>query len=330
MAGDLPFEEVLVVHGDFGAAATEGALVESPAPSGRVVQRFGERVEIRLGAGDGTGAVLPDIPDSVLESLSETERFGVEALQLRASPEFVDAKANRPREGEVWDMSDCRPADVAELRREALGADAGAPAPTSSWLTGSVALGVVIVNGPTAATQFTAAERTKIVAEVQAGAGWLAGFNRWAGVSFSYDVRNVSIATQPERRGHRQREPLPRPRGRRAGLPGQLERRQRLRQSGCAPTGTRTGRYCVFFVKGYPVDHFAYASIGGPRIVMEYANDGWGPDNIDRVFAHESGHIFGGPDEYASSGCNCGGSWGRFGEPTPTARTAPARPASAA
>jgi len=73
--------------------------------------------------------------------------------------------------------------------------------------------------------------------------------------------------------------------------------------------------YCVFFVKGYPVDHFAYASIGGPRIIMDYANDGWGPDNIDRVFAHESGHIFQAPDEYASSGCNCGGSWGRFGEP---------------
>jgi FG-GAP-like repeat len=31
------------------------------------------------------------------------------------------------------------------------------------------------------------------------------------------------------------------------------------------------------------------------------------------VFAHETGHIFGCPDEYASSNCNCGGTWGRFG-----------------
>jgi hypothetical protein len=48
---------------------------------------------------------------------------------------------------------------------------------------------------------------------------------------------------------------------------------------------------------------------------MHYDNDGWGPDNIDRVFAHESGHVFGAPDEYAASACNCGGSHGFFGQP---------------
>ena len=48
---------------------------------------------------------------------------------------------------------------------------------------------------------------------------------------------------------------------------------------------------------------------------MHFDNDGWGPDQIDRVFAHETGHIFNAPDEYAQSGCNCGGAWGHFGEP---------------
>ena len=34
--------------------------------------------------------------------------------------------------------------------------------------------------------------------------------------------------------------------------------------------------YIGFFTK-YPLGHFGYASIGGPRIVMDYHNDGWGP-----------------------------------------------------
>jgi hypothetical protein len=68
----------------------------------------------------------------------------------------------------------------------------------------------------------------------------------------------------------------------------------------------------VAFVTKYPTPYFAYAAIGGPRIVLTYDNDGWGPNNLDRVFAHESSHIFGAVDEYAASGCDCGGQHGRF------------------
>lgn len=324
MAGDLPFEEVLVIH-DAGAPSAEpraAELVRAGEPTTPVLQRFGDRVEIHLGADEGTGARIPEVPEAVLESLSETERFGVEALQLRASPEFATAKADRPYDGERWDMPGCVEAPDAGLalieRREALSpgaleALAGAPG-TSDYLMGSIALGVVIVNGPTAATQFSAAEQTKVVAEVQAGAGWLAGFNRWAGVSFNYDIRVVNIATQPDAAASdnesRFRNPAVAELGFQANWNGVIDYVNWLR------TNRRTNwAYCVFFVKGYPLNHFAYASIGGPRIIMDYANDGWGPDNIDRVFAHETGHIFRAPDEYASSGCDCDGSWGRFGEP---------------
>jgi hypothetical protein len=75
--------------------------------------------------------------------------------------------------------------------------------------------------------------------------------------------------------------------------------------------GTRWG-YAAFFTK-YPTNHFAYA--GKPRLVMQYANDGWGPDNIDRVFTHETGHIFGCPDEYSASGCRCDAKAGFLREP---------------
>ena len=281
-----------------------------------VLHRYGDRVEIQLGTAEA-GARIPDVAPSVLKSLSTTERLGVEALRLRASTKYVNAKAKRPRDGEVWDLPGCAGAPVPLVIDQPLGLlgapAAEAPAPgTSDYLVGSVAVGVVIVSGPTTATKFTDAERVKVVAEVQAGLGWLGGFNRWAGVSFTYDIRPVSIATQPNATAgddeSRFRDPAMGQLGYQQNWNGVLDYVNWLRSN------YRTNwSYCVFFVKGYPLWHFAYA--GRPRVVMDYANDGWGPDNIDRVFAHETGHIFGCPDEYASSGCTCGGAFGRFGEP---------------
>jgi hypothetical protein len=45
-------------------------------------------------------------------------------------------------------------------------------------------------------------------------------------------------------------------------------------------------------------DAFAYAWLGGPFLVMTYDNNGWGINNMDRVAAHEIGHIFYATDEY--------------------------------
>lgn len=63
--------------------------------------------------------------------------------------------------------------------------------------------------------------------------------------------------------------------------------------------------YVAFFTK-HPTTWFAYAR-DGTRVVMRY-----GSDDFDRIFAHETGHIFGAPDEYANSGCKCGKAAGRF------------------
>ena len=328
MAGDLPFEEILVINGPTDDGATrEVGPPQAPAPpvseygDAPVLQRYGDRVEIRLGSTDGGGAVVPDISPEVLATLTETELLGVEALRLRASDAYVAAKQNRPRDGERWDMPGCdgAPRPLLQIGRSPDGPAPETPARTvvagaSTQLTGSVAVGIVIVSGPTEATRFTEAERTQIVAEVQAGLGWLAGVNPWAGVSFNYDIRPVTINVQPDATAtdneSRWRDPAM----------GQVGFNQNFQGVRDYVTWLRNDRrtnwaYCGFFVKGYPLDHFGYASIGGPRIVMDYANDGWGPDNIDRVFAHETGHIFQCPDEYASSGCDCGGSWGKFDVP---------------
>lgn len=63
------------------------------------------------------------------------------------------------------------------------------------FLAGSVAVAIVIVNGPTAASRFTTAESTKVAAEVQAGLTWLGNQNPAAGVSWHYEIQNISITT---------------------------------------------------------------------------------------------------------------------------------------
>ncbi|WNM62496.1 hemopexin repeat-containing protein [Candidatus Nitrospira neomarina] len=58
----------------------------------------------------------------------------------------------------------------------------------------------------------------------------------------------------------------------------------------------------------HPITWFAYA--GTPRTTMRYAPKS--NNSFNRVFSHETGHIFGAPDEYANSGCICGALKGRF------------------
>jgi hypothetical protein len=245
------------------------------------------------------------------------ERLGLAAFHLRESREFRTAKRNRPRAGELWDMLDCTTVVPPPPGAQALMA---AAAPTSAYLEGTVAVGVIIVEGPTADLKFSDAERTKVVAEVQNGLTFYATANPVAGISFAYDIQVVNVATPADPNAADLealwRDPAMGALGFSADWAGVTAYVEDIRNR----FGTRW-TYCGFFTK-YPLGWFAYASIGGPRLVMQYANDGWGPDNIDRVFAHETGHIFGCPDEYASSNCNCGGNWGRSASPTGTARTA--------
>jgi len=73
-----------------------------------------------------------------------------------------------------------------------------------------------------------------------------------------------------------------------------------LRQS----LGTEWG--IVAFITKYPVGWPAYANT--PKIVMAWKDS----DSFDRIFAHETGHMFGAPDEYTSSNCSCDSTHGRF------------------
>jgi len=307
MAGDLNIRELAVLDSTMPS-------LRSAAPTqqqGRTLHRYG-RIHV-LAAPDQPQA-LSQLRAFELRSppqgMSEVERLGLAALQLRETSQYQTQKANRPRASQPWDMHDCTKV-VPTPRAGARRVGARAAGATSSYLEGTVAVGIVIVQGPTAALRFSEQELTKVVAEVQNGLGFLASENPMAGISFSYDIQNVNLAVQPDPSASDLeglwRDPAMATLGYGGDWDGVLAYVEDLRER----FGTRW-TYRAFFTK-YPLGHFAYASIGGPRLVMDYNNDGWGPDNIDRVFAHETGHIFGAPDEYASSGCNCGGGWGRFG-----------------
>jgi len=324
MAGDIPIREHAVILGAARSPLARG--LDQPGPEHHVVHQYGARVVVidtptdEQAAAARAMAVEPSA--EVLQALTAIEQLGYAAYELRESSQYRAEKAARPRDGQSWDTSpemqhSCTAPDASRAAESLARGLAIAPAeaPTSQRLTGSVAVGIIIVEGPNANLKFSPDERTKVVAEVQNGLSWLATQNP-EGLVFKYDIRTVSLSVQPgagtlsfEQKEALWRDPAMRQLGYGTGMAGVSTYVEKIRQS-LATNWT----YCAFFTK-YPVGHFAYASIGGPRLVMHYDNDGWGPDNIDRVFAHESGHIFGAPDEYASSGCNCGGSWGIYAKP---------------
>ncbi len=322
MAGDLDIHEAAFVL----RPATEGRAADAfsrvEETEGRVLHRYGPRVMIGEVPAGRVLEETANLARLAADDLDAAGALGLAAFALRQSPEFAAAKANRPFDGADWDREGAEPPDLPPGMAHDLGADAAAgtvesaaaPAgPTSAQLVGSVAVGLVIVSGPTAALRFSAAEVTKIAAEVQNGLSWLGSRSTGGKVVFTYDIRQVSISTPPNPAS--------------PDLEG-LWRNPAMAQLGFAANFTGVAAYveslrtrfqtrwtfCAFFVK-YPAIHYGYASIGGPRIVLQAPYDGWGPDNLDRVFAHETGHIFSAPDEYASTGCTCGGNWGVYGQP---------------
>ena len=325
----------LLVLAEGDGPATHRAIGTIEGRGAQVLHRYGDRVLI-CAAGKASADALDAIPsvkgvhgapiNRLPKGASPAEELGISAWNLRRSAGFAEAKADRPRDGQPWDhtgtvpdapdgpgMTHVTETEVVE-QRGIFGSD------LSPYLIGSVAVGLIIVDGPTADLKFSEAERTKVVAEVQEGLGWLAAQEPRASVSFSYDIRSVAVDSVPnpsltgyERLEAHWRDPALASLGYSASVLGVRQHAERIRRD----LGTRWA-YVALFTK-YPVNHFAYAL--KPKIVMHYGNDGWGPDNIDRVFTHETGHIFGAPDEYASSNCSCTAKFGWFREPNGNCQT---------
>ena len=182
--------------------------------------------------------------------------------------------------------------------------------PTSLYMVGSIAVGLVVVGGP-GDLAFSSAERAKVVEEVQEGLDFLANAEPRARITWVYDVHFIDVAAAPGPTDTYEGAEAP---WRNAalvqmGFPGSRAGSRQYVADLRTDKGTDWA-YVAYFTK-YPLRHFAYASV--ERTTMHYDNDGWGHDSINRVFAHETCHIFGAADEYGS--CSCGGSHGHLATP---------------
>jgi hypothetical protein len=263
--------------------------------------RYG-RVAIQLGDGEPAAKSLP-------ADLTPLERLGVEAARRRESAEYLQAKQHRARKGERWDMPGCvaGPApSVARARRAS---------PGNGYLEGAVAVGIVIVQGTMPDLALTDADVATVVTEVQNGLSFFIARNPQAGISFSYDIQNVTLDLparpdlEPGQLEPYWRDPAMQAIGYGTGGSAIDDYVYDLRENaGCQWS------YIAYFTK-YPLKWFAYVpAINGGYVVMDYNVQGWGPGNIDTVFAHESAHIFGAADEYAGAE-SCTAAWTsqRFG-----------------
>lgn len=302
----------------FFTSDIEKAKQEISSLGGQVTQQFTDKVFI---------ANLPDAVDfsSISQSsldqpddLDPVSQLTVDAWRQTHDSESTPTAVES--EGLSWDAEGYMPpsppdhdhinhapspSDILEHVHHSTGT------PTSLYMTGSIAVGVVIVSGTRSDLSLSSSENTKVIQEVQKGLTFLANAEPRANITFVYDIRLVTVSVAPGSTASYESAEGP-------------WRNAALQSMGYAPTRNSSIEYVqdlqrsrgtdwafvAYFTK-YPLRHFAYAVY--EKTVMHYGNDGWGVHNIHKVFAHEACHIFGAADEYGS--CSCGGSHGYLGVP---------------
>lgn len=292
-------------------ADSDAARAEIEAVGGQVLVQFTDVV---------FSAALPDAFDvrSLKSSSSDAPDHLDEVSEMSAVAWSADADQERAPEPYLsWDtLGKHSPKDVwsdAELAREQA-LESLAPTrhddiqrstdtPTSRYLVGRVAVGVIIVSGSRRDLEFSDDERKKIIQEVQYGLSYLAQAEPRAKVTFELDTRFLTVSA-PECATLKDYEHCESPWRNAAleqlGFAGSRQGSQDYVRDLIEKRGTQWG-FVAYFTK-YRLYHFAYAV--HEKICMHYYNDNWGPDKINQVFAHEACHIFGAADEYGKCKCN--------------------------
>jgi len=189
---------------------------------------------------------------------------------------------------------------------------------TSEYLIGSVAVGIIFLesdgSNDTSTEDWTSTEETEVVNKIQIALDWWSNQNPSASVSFTQTI-NYRVPTSYEPINRRGGPPWEggeenlwiQDAMNYLGYPGTDYFAQVRDYVNALRNSTGTNWAFAMFIVDSSNDpdgkfadgsYFAYAYLGGPFLVMTYKNDEWGIDNMDRVTAHEIGHIFYATDEY--------------------------------
>src|ERR1044071_7111169 len=191
---------------------------------------------------------------------------------------------------------------------------------TSEYLIGSVTLGIITPesNGAIDANteNWSASRQNTVVAKiVQAMQWWKDNANAPANLTFVYDIHHsVPTSYEPIRRSSNDEDlwisQVMANLGY-AGSPSTYFTQVRQYLNATRSSLGTDWAFAIFVVDSlkdtngeFANGDFAYTYVNGPFTVMTYDNDGWGIDSMSIVAAHETGHIWGALDEYASSGCS--------------------------
>jgi len=191
---------------------------------------------------------------------------------------------------------------------------------TSEYFIGRVAVGIVLPESDgsldLSTEDWTEAEQALVLSKITAALDWWAAREPSAHLTFVYDDGTAApVATRYE--------PITRPYGHqsfwiadvmaRMGYTGfSIFDQVRTYDNALRRAYGTDWAFTIFVVDSsndrdrlFSDGYFAYAYLGGPFMVMTSGNDGYGPEAMDAVAAHEIGHIFLALDQYNSASQPC-------------------------
>jgi hypothetical protein len=210
------------------------------------------------------------------------------------------------------------PAHIRELKEESVVAagegtsDAPGYYDTSVFMTGSVAVGIILPESAGSGENWTTTEKNTVVQEIKDGMNWWAAKGgSSADLSFQYDVKTgiptsyepITLSTSSEGSW------IGNTMSNLGYSTGDYFERVYSYTNHIRNQYDSDWAFVVFVIDSsndvdgkFSDGYFAYAYLSGPFMVMTYDNDGWGISNMNMVATHETGHIFLAADQYYQAG----------------------------